>query len=688
MKKNRHSTRPMKITSVFTFLFLFLLPCLNCEASIILGSDSISAAPTRTVNYLSDGIEVSYTFPTVELREDDLFPSSKIPYIIGMGQNWAVGEPLYLVHDDLLVVPNDATPSISLIDSTYVDYQYHLSPARPLLDDYGYDVYSLDNVDSIADFSDFFLPAPVLLGSPQIYRNNTTVNVSVFPLNYNKETGTLRVYHRLKYKLNYGQQKEEVVDFTEESWDGILRNTVINPHILKTEVELITEEDADDFSDDDGIMPLDNGVTESWEKAPTMLILTTESLLPAARRLSEAKKILGVKAHILTIGVLSSTAIKQLIQEAYDDYRMDYLLFLGTHTQIVGNIHYDSTFKKSYVSDYEYACMDGIFDDMADIFRGRIPVSNLYEADLVIDKIINYEYNPPLLHSFYDKGIQCAFFQTTTNNPTEEARRFVLTSEEIRDYLMLQNKSIERIYKARSYANPLRWNTYNYSNGDSIPLELRKPNFSWTGNAADILSAINAGAFYLLHRDHGDTNCWGDPSFSTEHISQLQNGNLLPVIFSMNCLTGAYFMSDDCFIETFLKHDGGGCVAAYGATRESYSGINDVLACAMFDAIWPIPGLVPQFRSNFLGDYTNPTPKPTFRLGQILDQGLLRLSETYPKNNSKSVKETKLIFHCFGDPSMRIYTEMPTPIEGVDIARYDTYLRVTTPETLTITMYH
>ena len=202
-----------------------------------------------------------------------------------------------------------------------------------------------------------------------------------------------------------------------------------------------------------------------------------------------------------------------------------------------------------------------------------------------------------------------------------------------------------------------------------------KPAFAWDGNEGDIRRAINSGVFYVLHRDHGLVDCWENPYFSVKHVDMLQNGDLLPVVFCVNCDNGAF--QADCLAERFLRKQGGGAVAVIAASDISYSGYNDALACGLFDAIWPEPGLRPKFPGvNSLG---GETPAPTYELGQILDQAQVRVSETFgspdpsvssnEKNDSFCRIVTKEIYHCFGDPSMQICTEMPAPFSGVSVTR-------------------
>lgn len=138
------------------------------------------------------------------------------------------------------------------------------------------------------------------------------------------------------------------------------------------------------------------------------------------------------------------------------------------------------------------------------------------------------------------------------------------------------------------------------------------------------------------------------------------------------------------FCRSFLRKENGGCVGIYGATESSLSGYNDVLAGGMFDAIWPSPGLrivMPSQTSSGV------TPTPTYRLGQILDQGFARLAEIYGANAYYTLY-TKELFHCFGDPSMQIYTDTPTPFTNVAVNRGTDNVTVSlTDGSATITFY-
>ena len=67
----------------------------------------------------------------------------------------------------------------------------------------------------------------------------------------------------------------------------------------------------------------------------------------------------------------------------------------------------------------------------------------------------------------------------------------------------------------------------------------------------------------------------------------------------------------------------------------------------------------------------------TTRLGEILDQGLRRMEETWGAYRGHIYTQfSKEIFHCFGDPGIRIYTDTPTEFEKFSVTRDSLGVRV------------
>ena len=618
--------------------------------------------PQRSIEETQKGVTVTYSFTNIILCDDPLYRGSTLVNIDGFWPINSVGKPAVLSRWDTFVVPEDGA-KVTVSDSSYIDIPMEISPARPILTNSGNETYTTDNVVPIVSYKGLYPSSLIASIRNAQYKGQQLLDVCVTPVQYDYEHKKVRVFTKIKYDIQYNisSLKKSLSKFSlKKSLDNtLLNNTALN--ISLYESEMSTKKNA-----------------ALEENAPNKyLIISVPKYSAAVNRFAEWKRTLGFDVIVGMTESWDTTLVKNVVREVYDTEGLDYLLIFGGQEDIPGVIQ-DRIFNgvhHYHPTDLYYGCMSS--DYTPDIFRGRILVNTDDEAMTVVDKIINYEKNPVIDESFYKKSLHCAYFQDydiisngVVLEPKDgyEDRRFVLTSERIRDGMINILDSVERVYFTENDVNPTHWNRNTYANGEMIPEELRKPEFSWNGGPTDIQDKINRGVLYALMRDHGLDSCWYAPFYSRSNIHNLTNGHYLPVIFSICCHTGK-FDESNCFSESFLKKADGGCVAIYGATQTSLSGPNDVMAEGMFDAIWPSLNLRPQF-GIVNGTSYSPTPTPTYRLGQILDQGLKRIQEAYLGTNSAWYPQyTSELFHCFGDPSMMIYTEKPSTFSNASINR-------------------
>ncbi|MCK5765443.1 MAG: choice-of-anchor J domain-containing protein, partial [Bacteroidales bacterium] len=315
-----------------------------------------------------------------------------------------------------------------------------------------------------------------------------------------------------------------------------------------------------------------------------------------------------------------------------------------------------------FATDLYFACMDGSSDWHPDMAHGRISPSNATEAQIIVDKIIDYEKTPPTQASFYTDILNCAQYQDDDNNGYAD-RRFCHTSENIREYLQTDySYTSSRVYYTSSTASVsgLRYNNANYSTGGLLPAELRNASFDWSGGSSEITTEIDAGKFMVFHRDHGYVggSGWAHPYYTTSTMTSLSNGDLLPVIFSVNCHTGEYQLSN-CFAEKLLRMDNKGAVGVIAATYFSLSGWNDAVALGMIDAIWSDPGVYPVFGTGGTGtNYTIGAGNEMYTMGDVVNQGMYAMEQNWNGSSTYDKYEYEL-FQYFGDPAMKLWTSNP-----------------------------
>lgn len=629
-------------------------------------------APQRTLQRTDDGITVAYTFAGNAPSACNDGDGGCVWRIEGFGLRDAPGGYATPFRVDAFAVPEGCTAVVETVDSAFVDYDCRLAPARRIPEK-GTAAEGVVKEGGQNASQGGFYPRKVAVAAwrGSVYRGREICNVVVNPVQYDAAANKARAYSKITYKVRFvpkaGARAMAGAPATKPvilPADNMLGNITMNGASAKA-----------------GDMAVKATGVAAGDDTRDYLIISVDKYAEAVDRFAEWKELLGFRVHKVLKGSWNSDAVKAEVEKAYaENPALYYLLIVGDHDDVPGQYmehHADDGDFSVHYTDLYYGCMDGECDETPDIYRGRLSVSSPEEAATVVDKIIGYEKRPPTDAGFYERGVNCADYLDNDNGVADdyEDRRYVQTAEEIRAYMLGQGKDVERVYSTNYEITPKYWNRNYFSFGEPIPEDMLKPAFAWDGNEGDIRRAINSGVFYVLHRDHGLVDCWENPYFSVKHVDMLQNGDLLPVVFCVNCDNGAF--QADCLAERFLRKQGGGAVAVIAASDISYSGYNDALACGLFDAIWPEPGLRPKFPGvNSLG---GETPAPTYELGQILDQAQVRVSETFgspdpsvssnEKNDSFCRIVTKEIYHCFGDPSMQICTEMPAPFSGVSVTR-------------------
>jgi len=619
-----------KIILTLMIAALFFLP------SIILtsGSYKLLEENTEEINYTYINEEnIHINFNLKDLSDNTIntdlgdFTVFEIPNSGFIGD---LGKPLLPVKTCLFAVPT-LDLSFSIVDfhikGTYLVGRIYPAQKPQTDDNYDDNEFIIDE-----NFYQIDKNYPGKLGeiiTKGKIRDISFVKIEFYPVQYNPKKQIATIYDEITISLSWdkGQTVSVESDFSHSSFSNLYESIFLN---------------WQGFNDNTLIMEQTYG---SREDGCDYLIITHPDFYSEILELANWKHYKGYNTKLVDTNVTGDTSneIQQYIQNAYDtwDPRPSYLL-------LVGDSEFIPTSYSSTGTDLYYVTVDGS-DYFPDMYHGRIPVDTAQEAELIVDKILKYERDPPSLESFYENFVVAAYFQDDEQDGYE-TRRFVRTSEEVRDYLLTLDYEIERVYVTESYINPTHYNNGYYGNGEPLPEELLRPNFAWDGDAEDIVNAIENGIFILNHRDHGFEDGWGDPYFDTSHVEELTNGDLTPVVFSINCLTGR-FDDYECFAEEFLRKEGGGAVAVFAATRVSYSGYNDFLCRGFYDAQWP------EFDTE-IGD--NDTS--LYTLGEIMNYGKVFMTQTWgdPWGYEDYTFE---LFHIFGDPTMEIWTEVPKNLD-------------------------
>ena len=487
----------------------------------------------------------------------------------------------------------------------------------------------------------YYPEVPVRLSEPGKMRGVDVVIVGVTPFQYNPVTRELLVYTELEVRVDFvggnGQFGENRL--RHRDWDPILAGHLLNFESLPA-LDLIAPP---------------RGGRDGYE----YVIITPPDpdFVSWADSLKAWRTLQGITTGVFTTDETgSSTAqIEDWLDNAYTTWATPpaAFLLLGDYPNSDGGATgiYAPTWGSYCKSDNIYADVNG--DDLPDMAHARICARDAGELATMIGKMLEYEQNPVTDPAFYANPVIAGGWQTE--------RWFILCTEVIFGHQAnVLGKSPVREYAIYSGTPGSTWswatNTgtvvdYFGPNGlgyiPSTPEHLN----DWGGSASRLNADLNAGAYMLMHRDHGYEYGWGEPDYDKYDLSGLTTTQY-PFVFSINCLTGRYDYGAETFTERFHRL-ANGALGVIAASEVSYSFVNDTFVWGMFDSMWP----------DFMPDYGpydhGPDPlRPCFGMayGKYFLQG-----SSWPYNTSNK-DETHHLFHHHGDAYLRMYSEVPQPL--------------------------
>lgn len=583
--------------------------------------------------------------------------------IPGGGRTYNIGWAELPTWSRFVAIPHGAIPDVEVVQYTsQVLSGYHVYPAQEQpVDKVGAPQPEFVKDEEFYRKDEFYPDRLAFVKEPKIIRGCPVSSLVLFPVQYNPVRGELKVISEIKVRISFAGGNGVFVDprYRSPYFENLFQNLLLNYSVL-------------------GLPPT---IGRKDDTGCDFLIITHPDFQAWAESLAYWKNLCGIPTWVRNTTQTGSDtgSIRTYIQTAYNLWMPppSFLLLIGDAEFVP--LFYRTTHPYDYEktgTDLYYTTLDGS-DFFPDIFPGRISVDNASQAGEVISKILQYERSPISgVETFYNKVLVAGHFQDRNYNGYAD-RFFIQTSETVRDFLITQQgKSVERCYNKTSGCTPLY-----YYYGDPLP-----PGLTWDGDATQISGAINSGVFLVNHRDHGGVDGWGDPEYLVSHVNALNNGEKLPVVFSINCETGHFDNETDapghgtpnssvCFCEAFQRKANGGAVGIFGHTRVSWSGTNDELCKGFYDAIWT--NFDPSYPD---GGSTHPIYNPMFRMGVVLNFGkfwmydkyYLTGGEGYPWGSSlSSTKATFEMGTWFGDPTMQIWTDFP---EALQVSHPDSIL--------------
>ncbi|HEY66083.1 MAG TPA: hypothetical protein G4O02_16085, partial [Caldilineae bacterium] len=269
-------------------------------------------------------------------------------------------------------------------------------------------------------------------------------------------------------------------------------------------------------------------------------------------------------------GLPSAEAIRDFLAYAYFNWQPPapaYVLLVGDGTFDMRD--YMGTGEPTYIPPYlEFVdpwlgetASDNRFvtivgdDNLPDMAIGRLPVNSPEEATIMVNKIIDYETNPP--SGDWDKQVLFV-----SDNP-DAAGDFYALSDDAAAHIP-EGYTINKVYYGQTHT-------------------------TIDDARTAIVDGINAGQLFVNYIGHSAIQFWAHEKLfrlDTE-VPLLNNGGKLPVMLPMTCYDGYFhYPGYPSLEESLVRWNGGGAVAAWAASGLGIAHGHDYLNRGFFDAVF------------------------------------------------------------------------------------------------------
>jgi hypothetical protein len=322
-------------------------------------------------------------------------------------------------------------------------------------------------------------------------------------------------------------------------------------------------------------------VVPSVEGSPVQyLIITNNAMQSEMQRLAEWRTRTGVPTVVRTVEFIQANypygfdlqdRIRRFIREAYEQWGVTHVL-LGGDTDVIPPRYGRTTFfGGAYIpTDLYYSDLDGnwnadgdslfgeAYQEMSvpgdelslfpDVYVGRAPVTSLAQAQVFVDKVLQYSRTP--VGDYENK----ALFAGEVLFPQEYVPPMSISLDGAEDCESAISRLTPEMQVLRLYEN---WPAYD--SVDALP-ETRQR----------VLDSLGVGRGLFHHVGHGYRNSMsvGDAAVTNPDAEALNNGDRLFWLYSINCTSNAIDFAS--LGEAFVLNPNGGAVANIGSTREDF----------------------------------------------------------------------------------------------------------------------
>ncbi len=501
-----------------------------------------------------------------------------------------------------IIIPDLYNTEVKIISSKYEEYEnISVAPSK------GHFTRNIKPEDVPFTYSnsyneDKFWPGELAkLEDPFILRDFRGQTITIYPLQYNPVSQTLRVYTDIIIQVT-GTNETGVTELVrnsdivniEKDFGQIYNRFFLNMRSTEKNYQLLEGEEG------------------------SLVIIAHDDFMEAMQPFVNWKRTTGRKTEIVAKSEVGTTAsaIKAFVQQYYNENPdFAHLLLVGDAPQI------PPMTTSSGHSDNAYGFLEGN-DRYNELFVGRFSAEAVAHVETQVQRMIHYERDINETDTWLEIALGLAKNEGTGNGHNGGENDYV-------------------------HMNFIRDTLLNYTYTDvkqrydgSVP---GIPNT----NAGIISGDINNGVGAINFCNHGSEGGWSVANYNVSHVNQLTNSNKLPFIWSVACVNGA-FVNTFCFAESWMRatHNG----EPTGAIGTMMSTINQPWQPPMTGQDEMITLLTEQSTAG------HQTLQRTY--GGLSSNGSMAM---IPAHGSSGI-ETHETWVLFGDPTLKIRTATPTPI--------------------------
>ncbi len=281
-----------------------------------------------------------------------------------------------------------------------------------------------------------------------------------------------------------------------------------------------------------------------------------------------------------SFGLLSPYALQYFAKYAFENWQQPapaYIVLLGDASYDTRKVY--STSRKNYIPSIPYhasqfgqlpsdnliASVQG--DDISpDLALGRLSCETLDEANILVDKIINY---PADISKPWKENV--ILLASGLNYEDQINLGFNDRSKELENSFLLPNGITGT-------------KVFNFPEPEDI---------AFWGDGPRMREEINNGAAIVNYYGHGGGAQW-DLIFTKDDIPELHNGSRLPLVSSITCYT-AFFDNAESFGEIFVKIPNKGAIGFWGSTGLTWWPTGHYMNAELFRQIF-------NYKNNVIGN--------------------------------------------------------------------------------------